>query len=105
MKKLLLAVLALSLVALAASRASAPALTVVPTGTERIDLAPTIKALVVSSPSPGKYSSRVGLVHAFSDAIIIVCFEWKNNVVAQCLVIANDGDTLMIPVRLLEEKT
>lgn len=74
-------------------------------GTERIDLSPITKVLVVSSPSPGKYSSRVGLVHAFTDAIIVVCLEQKNSVVVQCLVLVNDGVTLMVPIRLLEEKT
>lgn len=74
-------------------------------GTERIDLSPVKKVLVVSSPSPGKYSSRLALVHAFTDAVIVVCLEQKNSVIVQCLVLVDDGDTLMVPVRLLEEKT
>ena len=74
-------------------------------GTERVDLQPTVKVLVVSEPTPGKYFSRLGLVHKFSDAIIVVCFEWKNDEMAQCLVISEDGDTLMLPVKLLEQKT
>lgn len=74
-------------------------------GTEQVDVQPTVKVLVVSEPSPGKYYSRLGLVHKFTDAIIVVCFEWKNDEMAQCLVIVDDGDTLMLPVKLLEQKT
>lgn len=95
MKKLL-AALALSLIALAASRA----------GTERVDLQPTVKVLVFSTPKPGKWYSRIGTVHSFSDAVIVACFEWKTQTQVECLVIGKgDGETLLVPMYLLEIKT
>ena len=95
MKKLLVA-LVLSVIAFGASRA----------GSERVDLQPTVKVLVFSTPLPGKWYSRVGTVHAFSDAVIVACFEWKTQTQVECLVIGKeDGETLMVPLYLLEIKT
>lgn len=91
----ILAALVISLFALSQSSA----------GTERVDNSDKVKVLVFSTPTPGKWYSRVALVHKFDDAIIVACFEWKNSVQAECLVLVQDGDTLMVPVRLLEIKT
>lgn len=95
MRKLLVA-LAISLLALGASKA----------GTERVDLRPVTKGLVFSNDATGTWHSRVGLIHEFSDAIIYACFEFPVQTEVECLVITKDtGETLMMPLRLLEIKT
>lgn len=87
----------LSLMLLAASKSQA--------GTPRIDNAPTAKVLVFSTTKAGRWHSRLGVIHAFTDAIIYACFEWPTKTQVACLVIADDGETLMLPLNLLEIKT
>jgi hypothetical protein len=93
-RKLLVA-LALSLLALVAAKA----------GTERVDLSNTVKVLVFSTDKEGHWTSRVGVTAAFTDAVIIACFEWPASAVVQCFVIVKKtGETLLMPLRLKEIK-
>lgn len=91
--------LVISLMLLAASKVHA--------GTERIDLQPRTKVIVFSTTKDGKWHSRLAITHEFTDAIIVACFEWPTtDAPVQCLVVVKaDGETLMIPMRLLEIKT
>jgi hypothetical protein len=72
---------------------------------EQIDLAPTVKVLVISSDRPGHYNSRVGRVHEFSDAVIAVCFEQQGKPEAvDCFVITKDTqETLVVHMRIIGE--
>jgi hypothetical protein len=89
----------ISLMLLVASKAQA--------GAGRTDLIPTVKVLVFSTTKDGKWHSRLAMVHAFSDTVITVCFEWPQiDAPVQCLVIASeDGATVLVPMHLLEIKT
>lgn len=74
-------------------------------GTPRVDLSPVVKVRVFSTPKPGKWYSHMGTIHSFSDANIFACFEWIAKPEVECLVIASDGETLLMPLYLLEIKT
>ena len=52
----------------------------------------------------GKWSYRKARVHPFADGRILVCEEFKDNVVASCIVLVDDGDAVLAPARMLEEK-
>lgn len=43
-------------------------------------------------------------VHPFLDGRIVVCEEFKDKVEALCVVLINDGDVVLAPTRMLEEK-
>lgn len=73
-------------------------------GTERIDNSPRIQVDVIYKDKNGTQTARKGTVHAFADARFVVCIEYKDQVVANCLVIDDDGEPHWVPVRLLEEK-
>ena len=86
----------LSLMLLAASKIQA--------GTERIDNLDRIPVDVLMKVKEGTWTARKALVHPFSDARIVVCEEFKDKVIANCLVITDDNEAIVVPVRMLEEK-
>lgn len=86
----------LALLLLVASKAGA--------GTERVDLLNRLSVDVIQKQKDGTWLARKALVHGYSDARIIVCEEFKDKVEANCLIITNDGEAVVEPVRLLEEK-
>jgi hypothetical protein len=73
-------------------------------GTERIDLNTRTQVDVIYKDKDGTWSARKGTVDRFSDARYLVCVEYKDIVMANCLVIDDDGAPHWLPVRLLEEK-
>lgn len=76
-------------------------------GTERVHLGNEIKVTVFSTDDKGAWHVRIGTIEEYGDAVVAACFEFPNNVVAECLVILKDGDgdALLVPTRLREEKT
>jgi hypothetical protein len=76
-------------------------------GEERIHLGNQIKVTVFSTDDKGNWHVRIGTIEEYTDAVVAACFEYKNSVVADCLVIikGGDGEALMVPTRLREEKT
>jgi hypothetical protein len=73
-------------------------------GTERITNQPTIEVDVVLKTG-ASWTHRKAKVHPFADGRIVVCEETKNSVVAECIVLIDDGDVVLAPTRLLEDKT
>jgi hypothetical protein len=86
----------LALLLLAASKVRA--------GTERISNQETIEVDVVLKTN-ASWSYRKAKVHPFLDGRILVCEEFKDKVMAMCIVLIDDGDVVLAPTRLLEEKT
>ena len=73
-------------------------------GTERVDLQPRVEVDVLSKDAAGHWHARKGTFHGFVDARYLTCMEYKDNVVATCIVITDDGEVLQLQVRLLEDK-
>jgi hypothetical protein len=73
-------------------------------GAGQTDLRTRLEVDVIYKNKKGELTARKATVHAFSDARFVVCLEYKDVVVADCLVIEENGEALWIPVRLLEEK-
>ena len=71
--------------------------------TPRVSTQPTVEVDVVLKTDKA-WTHRKATVNAFSDGKIALCEEFKDNVVAQCVVLVEDGDVLMMSVRLLEDK-
>lgn len=89
----------LSVMLLVASKAGA-----VPVGTEQIDLRARVQVDVIEKLTPQLWKARKATVHGFADGRIIVCEEFKGKVEALCLVITDDGEAIVVPVRMLEDK-
>jgi hypothetical protein len=86
----------LALLLLAASKVQA--------GTERLTNQDTVEVDAVMSTA-GVWHHRKGPVHPFSDGVIVVCEEFKDKTTMLCIVLTDDGDVVLAPVQLLEQKT
>jgi hypothetical protein len=75
-----------------------------PAGTERLDNGNRVQVDVILKNPDGVWTARKATVNAFTDGRILVCEEFKNSVVVNCLVITDDGEAVVVPVRLKEEK-
>ena len=73
-------------------------------GTERTDLNTRIEADVISKDKDGNWTASKAVFDKFSDARIIVCVETVNSVVADCILISDDNEVTLRPLRMLEEK-
>lgn len=72
-------------------------------GTERVTTQRTIEVDAILK-SGNKFTHRKVKAHPFTDGRIVVCQEFKDKVEALCMVLIDDGDVVIVPVRMLEEK-
>ena len=75
-----------------------------PAGTERISNEDVIEIDVVLKTADA-WTHRKAPVHPFLDGRIVVCEETKNSIKVQCIVLIDDGDVVLAPTILLEQKT
>jgi hypothetical protein len=73
-------------------------------GAERHSNLDRVQVDVILKTQTGTWTTRKAYIYGYIDGRTVVCEEFKDKVEALCLVLLYEGEAVLVPTRLLEEK-